>query len=85
MEKQVLFRAKRIDKDVFVEGDLIHGVGFKKGRIYILPLVENLGSLEGCHPLDGYEVHPWSIIMIAIDTHTPVTSEQIIEFPFRIR
>lgn len=53
-----LFRAKRADNGEFVEGDLIHGVSVKKGKMYILPIVSNLAYLKGCDPLDGYEVIP---------------------------
>ena len=56
-----LFRAKRSDKGEFVEGDLIHGVSVKKGKMYILPIVSNLAYLKGCDPLDGYEVIPETV------------------------
>ncbi|MDP4201462.1 MAG: YopX family protein [Bacteroidota bacterium] len=58
---EILFRGKRVDKDIFVEGDLIHGVGNKSGKMYILPIKENLAYLEGCHHLDGYEVIPETV------------------------
>ena len=56
-----LFRAKRADNGEFVEGDLIHGVSVKKGKMYILPIVSNLAYLKGCDPLDGYEVIPETV------------------------
>lgn len=56
-----LFRAKRADNGEFVEGDLIHGVSVKKGKMYILPIVSNLAYLKGCDPLDGYEVTPETV------------------------
>ena len=56
-----LFRAKRSDNGEFVEGDLIHGVSVKKGKMYILPIVSNLAYLKGCDPLDGYEVIPETV------------------------
>ena len=56
-----LFRAKRSDNGEFVEGDLIHGVSVKKGKMYILPIVSNLAYLKGCDPLDGYEVTPETV------------------------
>ena len=74
-EQEILFRAKRIDKDLFVEGDLIHGVGYKEGRMYILPIVKNLAYLDNCHLLDGYEVIPETVGQFTgktIQTTTPV-------------
>lgn len=59
--RKIEFRGQRIDKKEFVYGDLIHGVGSKKGRMYILPAKENLAYLEGCHHLDGYEVIPETV------------------------
>ena len=56
-----LFRAKRADNGEFVEGDLIHGVSAKMGKMYILHIVPNLASLKGCDPLDGYEVIPETV------------------------
>ena len=56
-----LFRAKRADNSEFVEGDLIHGVSVKRGKMYILPIVSNLAYLKGCDPLDGYEVIPETV------------------------
>ena len=59
--RHFLFRAKRSDNGEFVEGDLIHGVSVKKGKMYILPIVSNLAYLKGCDPLDGYEVVPETV------------------------
>lgn len=56
MNREILFRGKRVDNGEWVEGDLIHGVGWKKDKLYILPIVENLAYLPGCHPLDGFEI-----------------------------
>lgn len=61
MKREILFRGQRSDKKQWVEGDLIHGVGLRKGKMYILPLHANLASLEGCDPLDGYSVIPETI------------------------
>ncbi|WP_312364017.1 YopX family protein [Sphingobacterium sp.] len=60
--RQIKFRGLRVDGKGLVYGDLLTGVGYyKKGRFYILPTVENLASIEGCHPLDGLEVIPESV------------------------
>lgn len=42
-------------------GDLIHGVGFKKGNTYILPNQENLAYVKHCDPLDGVQVKPETV------------------------
>lgn len=55
MKKEIKFRGR--DKDGnWVFGDLIHGVGEKKGKLYILPCVENLSGIPNCDPLDGVQV-----------------------------
>lgn len=52
--RTIKFRGKRIDKDVFVFGDMLTGMGDKKGKFYILP---HLTYYPGdCNSLDGYEV-----------------------------
>lgn len=56
--REIKFRGQRLDKSGMVEGDLIHGVGSKSGRMFILPIVHNLASVKGCDPLDGVEVIP---------------------------
>ena len=61
MKREILFRGKRTDNGEFVEGDLIHGVSAKGGRMYILPIVSNLAYLKGCNPLGGYNVVPDSV------------------------
>ena len=59
MQNRVIkFRGFRLDKSEMVYGDLIHGVGRKAGRVYILPLKENLAYIKDCDPLDGIEVIP---------------------------
>lgn len=54
MKKEIKFRGR--DKDGnWAFGDLIHGVGEKKGNLYILPCVENLSWIPNCDPLDGVQ------------------------------
>ena len=57
--RTIKFRGKRIDKDVFVFGDMLTGMGYKKGKFYILP---HLTYYPGdCNSLDGYEVVPETV------------------------
>ena len=42
-------------------GDLIHGVGTKNGKVFILPITLNLAYIEHCDPLDGVEVIPETV------------------------
>ena len=56
MKRQIKFRGKRVDTGEMVFGDLIHGVGSKHGRMYILPIT-NIYP-KGCNELDGWEVAP---------------------------
>lgn len=59
MKREIKFRGKRIDKDVFVFGDMLTGMGYKKGKFYILP---HLTYYPGdCNSLDGYEVIPETV------------------------
>ena len=57
--REIKFRAKRIDKDEFAYGDHLTGMGYKKGKHYILPLLSHYPY--DCHSLDGYEVIPETI------------------------
>ncbi len=57
--RQIIFRGKRVDKNEFVFGDLIHGVGSKHGRMYILPVTHTYP--QGCNNLDGWEVMPETV------------------------
>jgi len=59
--REYKFRGQRLDKSELVNGDLIHGVGPKNGRAYILPNKINLAYVKDCHPLDGVEVIPESV------------------------
>lgn len=54
--RPIKFRAKCLHKSAWAEGDLLHGVGVKYGRIYILPVTASLPN--DCDPYDGYEVAP---------------------------
>ncbi len=55
MQRELKFRGKDKDNN-WVHGDLIHGVGYKKGNLYILPLVHNLAYIPNCHYLDGVKI-----------------------------
>jgi hypothetical protein len=61
MKREIKFRGLRLDKSEMVEGDLIHGVGWKHGKMYILPVQFNLAYVRGCDPLDGVEVIPETV------------------------
>lgn len=52
--RKIKFRGKRIDKDELVFGDLLTGMGYKKGKFYILPHLTHYPS--DCNSLDGYQV-----------------------------
>ena len=57
--RTIKFRGKRVDKDELVFGDLLTGMGYKKGKFYILP---HLTHYPGdCNSLDGYEVIPATV------------------------
>ena len=59
--REILFRGKRVDSGEWVEGCFLYGVGWKKGKVFVLPNVENLAYCKGCDPLDGYEVIPETV------------------------
>ena len=59
--RTIKFRGKDILSGDLVYGDLIHGVGSKNSRMYILPTVVNLAGIKNCHPLDGVEVDPETV------------------------
>ena len=56
MNADIMFRGKCKVSGEWVSGDLIHGVGAKHGRVYILPRQVNLAYVKHCDPLDGVEV-----------------------------
>ena len=55
--RTIKFRGKGIKSNEFVYGDLIHGVGSKHGKMFILPITVNLAYIKNCDPLDGVEVY----------------------------
>ena len=57
--REIKFRAKRVDKEEFAFGDLLTGIGFNKGRFFILPRLTYYPS--DCHFFDRYEVKPETI------------------------
>ena len=61
MERIIKFRGLCEKSSEWVYGDLIHGVGGKRGSLYILPLKVNLAYIKHCDPLDGVKVHPESV------------------------
>lgn len=59
MEREIKFRGKRVDKEEFAFGDLLTGMGYKKGKFFILPHLSYYPS--DCKSVDGYEVIPETI------------------------
>lgn len=60
--REIKFRGKRVDNGQWVEGDLLHGVNHKSGKMFILPIRGGVMALgHGLDPLDGYEVTPESV------------------------
>jgi hypothetical protein len=59
MKQKILFRAQRVDNRELVCGDVIHGVGPKHGKMFILPISHIYP--KDCHSLDGYEVIPETV------------------------
>ena len=54
--RTIKFRGRRLDNDKYVYGDLLTGMGYKKGNFYILPQLDYYPS--DCNSLDGYQVAP---------------------------
>lgn len=61
MSRDIKFRGVCEKSNQIVIGDLIHGVGWKKGMMFILPLQHNLAYVKHCDPLDGVKVFPESV------------------------
>lgn len=59
--REIKFRGKCIHSGELIYGDLLHGVRTKKGKVFILPIVENTAHIPYCHPLDGVEVDPKTV------------------------
>ena len=59
--RTIIFRGKCIQSNDWVAGDLIHGVGSKKGEMFILPNRVNLAYVKHCDPIDGVKVRPETI------------------------
>jgi uncharacterized phage protein (TIGR01671 family) len=62
--RPIEFRGLTIDTKEMVFGDLIHGVGAKSGKAYILPNDTNFAYVKTKakpHDLDGYEVLPETV------------------------
>jgi len=66
MSREIKFRGRDIISGDWVYGDLIHGVGAKHGRIYILPIQINLARVKNCHYLDGVEVDPETVCQLIV-------------------
>jgi uncharacterized phage protein (TIGR01671 family) len=61
MKREIKFRAVCSISKELVYGDLINGVGAKKGKSYILPNTINLAYVKHSHPLDGVNVIPETV------------------------
>lgn len=66
MNRVIKFRGLCAISEGMVFGDLIHGVGYKHGSIYILPDVTNLAYVKHCDPLDGVKVIPETVGQYAV-------------------
>jgi len=54
--RTIKFRGKKLDNKEWVYGDLVHGQGYKEGKMFILPQTQYYP--QGCHSLDGWDVDP---------------------------
>lgn len=82
MKREILFRAITTCNHELVYGDLIHGVGKKNGKIYILPIIENfvyVKTKEKPNPIDGYEVIPETVGQFTGLTDTKNNNRKIFE------
>jgi len=62
--RPIEFRGLTVDTKEMVFGDLIHGVGAKSGKAYILPNDTNFAYVKTKakpHDLDGYEALPETV------------------------
>jgi uncharacterized phage protein (TIGR01671 family) len=57
--REIIFKAQTVHNDEWVQGDLIHGQGNKKGNMYILPHAHIYP--HGCSDLDGWLVKPETV------------------------
>lgn len=78
MMQKIKFKAKCIISNEWVEGDLIHGVGAKSRRVFILPIRTNLAYVKNFDPLDGVEVHP-NTVCRNIEGKTDEKGQQLFE------
>ena len=62
----IKFRGFRTDGRGWVEGDLLHGQGSKKGKMYIL--LQQRIIPKDADPIDGYPIHPSSLGMFTGQT-----------------
>lgn len=61
MERVIKFRGQcKISKEM-VFGDLIHGVSYEEGQVFILPNKHNLAYVKHCDPLNGVRVIPGTV------------------------
>jgi len=59
--REIKFRGLDPISNEWVYGDLIHGVGSKSDKVYILPDRINLANVKNCDPIDGVCVEPKSV------------------------
>ena len=80
---EIKFRGASIAAGELVYGDLIHGVGSKKGLFFILPNNVNLAYVKNCDPLDGVNVKRESVAQYTGESDkngTEIFNKDIIEY-----